>query len=173
MTSRIFLVLTAVLAFALLAQMIPHAHARVCTITLTKTTCDDDPPAAPTQAELNAEAAEDRAERAYQAEQAVKVSLLPGWNVTRGEFNCLLRSAQDDAQSRLGMAKSPSFDPIAECRVADTRTAAAMDILIELYNDRHEHGLAATWVESHCEAKPAIPHNKWVCTENSVTREYR
>jgi hypothetical protein len=67
---------------------------------------------------------------------------------------------------------------IVHCEVPPQRVAAAMDWLMTIYaNNNHP---AMPWIDEHCEAKPAIPRNKWVCTDAAeaqggdlVTREYR
>jgi hypothetical protein len=66
-------------------------------------------------------------------------------------------------------------DVIHTCKVPEERYDAAMDLIIGDY--RHMGGdgnsSAGIWVENHCHAEPAIPHNKWVCEEESVHREWR
>jgi hypothetical protein len=71
---------------------------------------------------------------------------------------------------RGGSQSHQSPDPILICHVPADLYEAAMDHLIFRYTDS---GGAPTWVESYCEAEAAIPRNKWVCTYNDVTREYR
>lgn len=83
--------------------------------------------------------------------------VIPALGVTANEYNCLLRRA----------------DPITSCNIPADRVARAMDQLLTFYRSPTATASVRTWVETHCKAVPAIPRNKWVCTEGDVTQEYR
>lgn len=91
--------------------------------------------------------------QSYQAGDKV----IPEVGLTAAEYNCLLRTA----------------DPISACHIPAPRVARAMDQLLTFYRSPTATASVRTWVETHCKAVPAIPRNKWVCTEGDVTQEYR
>lgn len=66
-------------------------------------------------------------------------------------------------------------DVIHSCKIPKRRYNAAMDLIIRDYRDMggDDNSSAAKWVDAHCHAEPAIPHNKWVCVEDDVIREWR
>jgi len=101
---------------------------------------------------------------------------------------CVITQAQADAQylqyyaermlagdtktandPRLG---HPIPDPIAACHVTIDSVPDAMDAIMQLYTFFHGRR-EITWVTEHCHAEVAMPRNKWVCTYNGVTQEYR
>lgn len=147
-------------AVALCASAAPSYADRVCSVTADLgTTCHYEPPRQRTET------------------TAAHVDVLPVWGVTQPEFDCLSKTFLADTVYHTLLdvgrsAKGQSPDPIAECHIPDVRVAGAMDTLMRLYHDNHGGG-ASTWIESNCHAEPAIPRNKWVCTEGDVTREYR
>lgn len=109
------------------------------------------------------------------AAPAIADEVDPNWGITGTELNCLHGNFGADLQYHIGLdvgrqLGKQSPDPIAECNVAEERVAAAMDALIDDYNSNDQR--TSTWVASHCHAEPAIPRNKWVCTEGDVVREY-
>jgi hypothetical protein len=66
-------------------------------------------------------------------------------------------------------------DVIHTCKVPEKRYAAAMDLIISDYRNMggDSNSSAGIWVENHCHAEPAIPHNKWVCKEEGLLRQWR
>ena len=102
------------------------------------------------------------------------------YGLPMAEIRCLTDVAVNDSLARFyqdNHVKSDAAlvpDPIAKCGIPASRVPQAMDLLMDKYQTpiSGQRG-APSWVEGHCEAKPAIPRNKWVCTYNGVTREYR
>lgn len=85
--------------------------------------------------------------------------VIPEVGLTAKEYQCL------------GFGGGP--DPIAKCGIPAERVPRAMDWLIQFYHNPNAAPGLTPWVEAHCKAEPAIPRNKWVCSYNGVTREYR
>jgi hypothetical protein len=85
------------------------------------------------------------------------------------ENDCVIREINSDISARMHFKGEISRDPIKACDVPDDNIPAAMDYLVW----SSTRGSMTTWVENNCKAEAAIPRNKWVCTYNDVTREYR